>query len=118
MSAPTRLVTVLAVCAASDLAAVPMLLSGDDRPPAAIGVLVGVLGLLTAVAAVGVARGRHHARTLAAATRVIDLASAAPAIGVGGAAAGAAVVTVVLSVLALVALTLTRATAGKHLPAL
>lgn len=50
-------VMALALCAASDLAAVPLLLSASGNPPAAVGVLVGVVGLAT-IAVVFLARSR------------------------------------------------------------
>jgi hypothetical protein len=68
-------VSVLAACAASDLAAVPLLL-GDTDIPAAVGALVALLGLLTVVAAIGVARHTAWARRLALSTRVVDLVTA------------------------------------------
>src|SRR5690349_23488054 len=99
-------VAVLALCAVSDLAAVPLLIGSDDAP-AGVGIAVGVLGLLTVVAATGLARGARWARPLAIGTRSVDVLAAIPAFaGSTGTETAAAVVTVVLSVLALGLVTL------------
>jgi hypothetical protein len=100
---------VLAVCALSDLAAVP-LVAGDDGPGVAVGVVVGLLGVLTAVAAASHLRGRRPARTLATSTRVVDLALSLPGLAAGGAVAGASAVTVALSLGALALLLRSRRT--------
>jgi len=94
-------VAVLAICAVSDLAAVPLLIGSDDAP-VGLGLAVGVLGVLTLVAALGLARGSRWARPLAIGTRSVDALAAIPAFGSAtGAETAAAVVTVVLSVLAI-----------------
>lgn len=67
-------VILLAVCAASDLLAVPPLLG--DEP--FIAVLTGVLGILTIVAAVGLARGASWAKPLALGSRALDILTAVP----------------------------------------
>ncbi|HEX3622574.1 MAG TPA: hypothetical protein VHT97_09680 [Acidimicrobiales bacterium] len=107
MTSTKPAVVALVACALSDLAAVPLLLGRTDVP-AVVGILVGVLGILTVVAAVGVARNARWAGRLAVATRLIDLSIAAPGLAVSGhAPALAAWVTVALSIAALV-LTLRR----------
>lgn len=109
MSIPTTrpLAIALWLCAISDLAAVPLLMGTDDVP-AALGVVVAVLGLLTGAAAVGVGRGAAWARPIAWATRAVDLTLALPGVVAGGAATAAAGVTVGLSVVAIVLLVRTR----------
>ena len=93
-------VAALVVCAVSDLVAVPMLM-GSEQVPAAAGVGVAVLGLLTLVAAFGLARGAGWSQGLALGTRLVDIAAAAPALVAAGdgAETAAAAVTVALSVL-------------------
>jgi hypothetical protein len=101
----TRPVVALALCAVSDLGAVPLLVSTKDGPPAAVGGLVAVLGVLTAAAALGLARNATWARPLAWTTRVADLVAALPAAGAGeGIAVAAGTVTIALSAIAIVLL--------------
>jgi hypothetical protein len=89
-------------CAVSDLAAVPLLLGADDIP-AAVGGLVALLGMVTAAAAIGIARRHTWSRHLAVTTRIIDLVFAVPAFtaGAGAGPVAAAAVTVALSVSAI-----------------
>ena len=95
-------VVALTVCGVSDLAAVPLL--------GVIGIAVGILGLLTLVAAFGLARGATGARPLALGTRTVDGLAAVPGLFVAsGAETAAAAVTVVLS-----ALTIGLMTLGQH----
>jgi hypothetical protein len=91
----------LSICAFSDFVAVPLLL-GTKNVPTVVGILVGVLGLLTLVATVGVARHAHWAARLAIVTRVVDTAAATPALAASsGMPVIAAVVTIALSITAL-----------------
>jgi len=106
---PNRSLTiVLVLCAVSDVAAVPLLLTGEDAPPAVVGVVVGLLGLLTAAAAGGLGRGVHPARQVAWATRIVDIALALPGVTAGGAATVATSATVLLSLVAVALLARTR----------
>jgi hypothetical protein len=99
----TRSAVALALCALSDLGAVPLLVSTKGGPPAAIGVLVAALGVLTAAAAFGLARKTRWARSLAWMTRIVDGLAALPAVGAGnGTESVAAAVTILLSVIAIV----------------
>ena len=99
-------VLALVVCAVSDLAAAPLLIGSDDAP-AGTGIAIAVLGVLTLLAAVGVARSAGWANPLALGTRVLDVVAAVPALfaGLDVAETSAAVVTVLLS-LATIALLL------------
>jgi len=100
----SRLLVALALCALSDFAAVPLLVSAKG-PPAAVGALVAALGVVTAAAALGLARNALWARALAWTTRVADLLAALPAAGAGERTAfAAAAVTIALSVIAIVLL--------------
>lgn len=91
----------LVVCAVSDLAAVPLLFDSDDNL-AGVGIAVGVLGVLTLVSVLGIARGAGWGRPLAFGTRAIDALAAIPAFGAAaGAQAAAAAVTVGLSSVAI-----------------
>lgn len=110
MSSTKPAVFALAVCALSDLAAVPLILGSDDAP-AIVGALVGILSVLTLVAAVGLARNATWGRRLAVATRVADVAAALPAVTAAtGVTIVAAVVTIVLSLATLVLLWRRQAT--------
>lgn len=101
MSSHKTSIAVMVVCAVSDLAAVPLLLGDDDLTP--IGVAVAVLGMLTLVAAYGLAVSAGWARPLALGTRAIDAVAAVPALfaGPGGAETVAASVTIALSLVAI-----------------
>ncbi|WP_151084062.1 hypothetical protein [Nocardioides cynanchi] len=105
MPSSTTSVSALAGCAVSDLAAVPLLLGSDDGLTV-VGVGVGLLAALTAVAALGVWSGAGWGRPLAFGTRGIDILGAIPvaAGGAGAAATSAAAATVVLSLVAIVTL--------------
>jgi hypothetical protein len=98
----TRSVVGLALCALSDLAAVPLLVSTKGGPPAPFGALVAALGVLTAAAAMGLARNARWARSLAVTTRIVDVLAALPAIAAGnGTEVLAGTVTMTLSVIAI-----------------
>jgi len=87
----------LVVCAISDLAAVPLLFDSENDL-AAIAVTVGVLGVLTLISVLGIARGAGWGRPLAFGTRAVDALAAIPAFGAtAGAQTAAAAVTVGLS---------------------
>jgi hypothetical protein len=101
---------ILAICAVSDLAAVPLLAGGSHAPAPAIGIVVAVIGISTAVAAWGVLSGAHWGRPAAWVTRIADAALALGAIGAGGAAVAAAGVTIALSVAAIALLARSRST--------
>jgi hypothetical protein len=97
-------VIALALCAALDFIAAPALLaaSGSDGPPAIVGITTGLFGILTVIAAVGLARGRAWAAPLAIVVRAIDALTALPGLGQGAGPAVAVAVTVVLSAVAIV----------------
>ncbi len=97
-------VTALALCAVADLVAAPALIAGGDSEASmtAVGAGVAVLGVLTVLAAIGVAQGRSWAVPLALVTRIFDVVAALPGLG-GGPGPAAAVVTItVLSAVAIV----------------
>ena len=74
----TRPIVALALRALSDLAAVPLLVFTKGGPPAAVGPLVAALGVLTAAAAIGLARNSTWARPLVWTTRIADVVAALP----------------------------------------
>ena len=94
-------VILLAVCAAVDIISAPPLLlaSGEGGPPAILGWLTLVLGVLTAVAAVGMARGAAWAKPLALGGRAVDILSALPGLGAG---AGPALIVGAVTILSIV----------------
>ena len=105
MTDPTRrAVIALGLCALADFAAAPALMgaSGADGPMRFLAIAVLGLGILTVIAAVGLARGRSWAAPLAVVTRVIDVVGALPGIGAGLGPAAAVVAVLVLSVVAVV----------------
>ena len=97
-------VTALGLCAAADLVAAPAFLAGvnseDSMTLLAVG--VAVLGLLTAVAAFGIAQGKRWAVPVALVTRVVDVLGALPGLGAGPGPAAAVATIVVLSAVAVV----------------
>jgi hypothetical protein len=97
-------VILLAICAVADIVSTPPLLlaSGDDGPPIWLGVVTGVLGVLTAVAAFGVARRAPWAKPLAEAGRVLDVLSAAPGLAAAMPAPIIVSAVIVLSVITIV----------------
>ncbi len=101
----TRPIVALALRALSDLAAVPLLVFTKGGPPAAVGPLVAALGVLTAAAAIGLARNSTWARPLAWTTRIADVVAALPAFAAGDTAVyAAATVTIALSIVTIVLL--------------
>jgi len=101
MSSHKTSIAVMVLCAVSDLVAVPLLLGDDDLAP--FGVAVAVLGVLTLVAAYGLAVRAGWARPVALGTRAVDAVAAVPAlfVGAGAAETAAASVTVALSLVAI-----------------
>jgi hypothetical protein len=107
-------VVLVAVCAALDLAAGAALIaaSGSDGPPLVVGLVTVVLGVLSVVAAVGLAQGRPWAVGLAVATRGLDILTALPGLGEGPGQVVAIAFTVVISVATIVAVLRTRRSAS------
>jgi hypothetical protein len=105
MTPLTTSVATLAVCAVSDLVAVPLLVRSDDALTV-VGAGVGVIAVLTIVAAFGLRRGAGWGRPLAFGTRGADILGVIPiaAGGAGAAETSAATATVVLSLVAIAAL--------------
>ena len=100
-------VLILVVCAVSDLASVPPLLSasGTDAPPTAVVVLIGGLGLATLGAAAGLRTGSRRSWRVSVAIRVVDGVAAALGLAASdGTVVAAAATTLVLSAVAVVAL--------------
>jgi hypothetical protein len=98
-------VTALVLAALSDLGAMPLLVSGSDRPPAVVAASVVVLAVASLAAAGALTRDRRWGRPVGIVSRVIDLAASAPAaVAAGGGLAAAAGATGVLSVVAVVLL--------------
>jgi len=103
-SAQKPAVILLALCAATDLvAAVPLLaMSGSDGPPIIVGLSTAFFGVLTLIAAIGIARDASWARPLAIVTRSLDVLGALPGLGGGVGPAVAIGAVTVLSVTAVV----------------
>lgn len=112
MSSATRAaVAALGVCALLDVMAAPALLSAFDSDTAMTVLAVGVLalGVLTVLAAVGIARGQSWGVPLALVTRAIDVLGALPGLAEGpGPALGVAAVMVASAVAAVLVLRLRR----------
>ena len=108
-------VALLALCAAADLtAAIPLLaMSGPDGPPIIVGLSTALFGVLTVIAAVGIARDASWGRPLAVATRALDVLGALPGLGGGVAQALAIGAVMIVSVASIVlVLRLGRSRAG------
>ncbi len=78
-----RVVVALALCAVVDIAAGPAILASAEPGEGlrALAFLVPALGVLTAFAAAGIARGRRWAIPLALVTRAVDVVGALPGLG-------------------------------------
>lgn len=117
MNSSTKLAVIaLALCALADLAAAPALIGEADSDGAlvAAGVAAMLLGLLTAVATVGIARGLAWAVPLALVTRTLDVVAALPGLGAGpGPAAGVVAVVLLSAVAAVLVLRLRRAQVAR-----
>jgi hypothetical protein len=95
----------LVLAALSDLAAMPVLVSGGDRPPAVVPAGAVVLAVASLAAAGALTCDRRWGRPVGIVSRVIDLAASAPAVvTTGGGLVAAAGATGVLSVVAVVLL--------------
>lgn len=97
-------VVLLTICAIADIVSTPPLLlaSGNDAPPVWLGVLTGVLGVLTGIAAFGVARRAHWAKPLAQAGRALDVLTALPGLAAAMPAPIIVSAVIVLSVVTMV----------------
>jgi hypothetical protein len=93
----------LVLSGVSDIGAVPLMLSGHNRPPGAVAAGAIVLAVASIVAAVALTRGAPWATPVGIGSRVLDLLGTMPVmIGVAGAGlAAAAAVTALLSVAAI-----------------
>ena len=99
-----RAVVLLTVCAVVDMVSVPgILAAGDDGPGAWMAVVNGLIGVLTAMAAFGLARGAPWAKPLAIGGRVVDALTAVPGLGAAMPAPVIVSVVIVISVAAIVA---------------
>ncbi len=99
-----RVVAALALCALVDIAAGPAILAEAEPGEAlsALAFVVLALGVLTAIAAVGIARGRRWAIPLALVTRAVDVLGAVPGLGAGPGPAAAVIALIVISTVAVV----------------
>lgn len=118
-------VVLLSICAVVDLVAAPpmLLASGGDGPGPVAGVLTLVLGILTAIAAVGLARRARWAKPLAHGGRVLDILTAVPGFAAAMPAPVIVSAVILLSLVTIVAVaradlgTATAATYGDRLQA-
>ncbi|HEX3620823.1 MAG TPA: hypothetical protein VHT97_00750 [Acidimicrobiales bacterium] len=98
-------VVLTALCAVLDLVAGVALMaaSGSDSSMLVVGAVTVVLGVLSVVAAVGLAQGRRWAVPLVVATRGLDVVTALPGLGQGPGQVVAIAFTVVISAATIVA---------------
>ncbi len=112
-SSTKRVVVALVLCAVVDIAAGPAILASAEPGEGlrALAFLVPALGVLTAFAAAGIARGRRWAIPLALVTRAVDVVGALPGLGSGPGPTAAVITVIVVSTLAVaLVLGLRRAT--------
>ncbi len=98
-STSKRAVTALLLCAFADLAAGPAIFAAAESDEAlkVLAFVVAALGILTAIAAAGIARGRVWAVPLALAIRAVDVVGALPGLGAGPGPAAGVIAVIVLS---------------------
>ena len=97
-----RAVVALVLCALLDTAAGPVILAEAEPGEAlsALAFLILALGVLTAIAAAGIARGRGWAIPLALVTRAVDVLGALPGLGAGPGPTAAVIAVTVISMVA------------------
>jgi hypothetical protein len=99
----TPAAVLLVLSGVSDIGAVPLMLSGHNRPPGAVAAGAIVFAVASIAAAVALTRGARWATPVGIGSRVLDLLGTMPVmIGVAGAGlAAAAAVTAALSLVAI-----------------